>query len=75
MVLMKIGGNMTDVNEVFITKEVSEQLDLSSSYLIRLAKKLQSEGLITSKDMRLSGKRSYIFNKKAVDVIKNSISK
>ncbi|MBN1075978.1 AraC family transcriptional regulator [Clostridium botulinum] len=66
---------MTDVNEVFITKEVSEQLDLSSSYLIRLAKKLQNEGFITDKDMRLSGKRNYIFNKKAVEVIKNSISK
>jgi DNA-binding IscR family transcriptional regulator len=34
---------MEDVNKVFITKEVSDLLDINPSYLIRLAKKLSEE--------------------------------
>ncbi|MBZ9693202.1 AraC family transcriptional regulator [Clostridium sp. M14] len=66
---------MTNVNDVFITKEVSDKLDLSPAYLIRLAKKLQDEGLISNVDMRSAGKRNYIFSTEALEVIKNNLKR
>lgn len=66
---------MANVDEVFITKEVAEQLGINPSYLIRLSKKLLENGDITEKDMRSAGKRNYIFNKKAVDEIKKNLKK
>ncbi|MBY6838866.1 AraC family transcriptional regulator [Clostridium botulinum] len=58
-----------------MTKEVSDKLDLSPAYLIRLAKKLQDEGLISNVDMRSAGKRNYIFSKEALEVIKNNLKR
>lgn len=66
---------MVDVNKVHITKEVSEQLDINPSYLIRLAKSLVDSGELTSKDMRSAGKRNYIFNEKAIETIKNNLKR
>lgn len=64
-----------DVNKVFITKEVAERLDINTSYLIRLAKKLLEDGDITSSDMRIAGKSTYLYNEKAIEVIRNSLKR
>lgn len=66
---------MVNVKDVFITREVADMLDINSSYLIRLAKKLKDEGLISDDDMRTAGIRNYIFNKKAVEVLEHKIKK
>lgn len=66
---------MVNVNEVYITKEVAERLDINSSYLIRLAKKLLDNGDISSDDMRSAGKRNYIFNEKAVKALKDNLKR
>lgn len=66
---------MVNVKEVFITKEVAEMLDLNTSYLIRLAKKLQGENLISEQDMRLAGKSNYIFNENAIKIIKGNLKR
>ena len=66
---------MTNVKEVFITKEVSEMLDINAAYLLRLAKKLTESGNIKPEDMRPAGKRNYIFNTNAIDEIKKSLKK
>jgi predicted transcriptional regulator len=66
---------MTDVKNVFITKEVSEILDINPSYLIRVAKALLENGNIKSSDMRSAGKRNYLFNEKAIEEIRKSLKK
>lgn len=66
---------MADVNEVYITKEVADQLDINTSYLIRLAKKLLEEGKIANKDIRAAGKRNYLFNSTAVEVIRGNLKR
>lgn len=66
---------MSDVNKVFITKEVADKLDLNSAYLIRLAKSLIEDGKLDVTDVRAAGKRNYIFNEKAVQVIKNNLKR
>lgn len=64
-----------DVRKVFITKEVAEQLGLNPAYLIRFGKDLINQNKITEADMRIAGKRNYIFNEKAVDVIKTNLKR
>lgn len=66
---------MIDVNKVYITKEVAEKLDLNPSYLIRVAKNLYDNGIINSSDMRSAGKRNYLFNDNAVEIIKNNLKR
>lgn len=66
---------MVNVKDVFITKEVADKLDINSSYLIRLAKRLKEEGLISDVDMRAAGIRNYIFNKRAVEILESKITK
>lgn len=66
---------MEDVNKVFITKEVSDLLELNPSYLIRLAKKLNEEKRISDTDMRSAGKRNYLFNENAIKIIKESLQR
>lgn len=66
---------MSDVNKVFITKEVADKLDLNSAYLIRLAKSLIENGQLDVTDVRAAGKRNYIFNEKAIQVIKNNLKR
>lgn len=62
---------MIDVREVYITGEVSKELDITPAYLIRLAKKLN----LPETDFRETHKGSYLFNQHAVDVIKASLKK
>lgn len=53
---------MTDVNKVFITREVAEKLNLTPTYLIKLAKKIG----LNDTEMREAGSRNYIFSEEAV---------
>ncbi|HFL2519633.1 TPA: AraC family transcriptional regulator [Clostridioides difficile] len=66
---------MANVNDVYISKEVADELDLNQSYLIRLAKELKEEGIITDNDMRLAGKRTYLFTRKAINELSKKITK
>lgn len=66
---------MSDVNKVFITKEVADKLELNSAYLIRLAKSLIDDGKLDNSDVRAAGKRNYIFNEKAIQVIKSNLKR
>lgn len=59
-------SRMTDVRNVYITKEVAELLDINPSYLLRLAKKMQ----FSPAEMREAGKRNYLFSKEAVEKLK-----
>lgn len=58
---------MTDVRNVFITKEVAEILGINPSYLLRLAKSMK----FSPSEMREAGKRNYLFSKEAVEKIRN----
>nr|DAL48539.1 MAG TPA_asm: helix-turn-helix domain protein [Caudoviricetes sp.] len=62
---------MSDVRGVFITAEVSRQLDITPAYLIRLAKSLN----LPESDFRETTKGSYLFNQNAVDVIKSKLKR
>lgn len=64
---------MISVKDVYITKEVADKLDINTSYLIRLAKKLIEEGEITEDDMRAAGKRNYLFNGNAIEVLRKTL--
>lgn len=64
---------MANVHDVYISKEVADELNLNQSYLIRLAKDLKAEGIITDNDMRLAGKRTYLFTRRAINEIQNKI--
>lgn len=66
---------MVDVNEVYITKEVADELDINTSYLIRLAKKLLEDGEITDKDIRIAGKSTYIYNRNAIEAIQKNLKR
>lgn len=66
---------MPNVNEVYITKEVADKLNINTSYLIRLAKSLLECGKISPNDMRLAGKSTYIFNDIAITNIANSLKR
>lgn len=66
---------MVDVNKVYITKEVAEMLNLNPSYLIRLAKLLQDNHIISNQDMRLAGKSNYIFNENAIHIIRGNLKR
>jgi hypothetical protein len=68
MVLFVHGGeNVTDVRNVFITREVAEELNLTPTYLIKLAKKME----LNEAEMREAGNRNYLFSKEAVEKLKN----
>lgn len=58
---------MTDVRDVFITREVAEKLGLTPTYLIKLAKKMK----LNEMEMREAGNRNYLFSKEAVEKLKN----
>jgi hypothetical protein len=71
-VILFIGGElMANVNEVFITKEVAEQLNLNPSYLIKLGKKIE----LDRTEMREAGSRNYLFSKEAIEKLRNHIKK
>jgi len=54
---------MSDVRTVFITKEVADKLDLTPTYLIRVAREMN----LSESEMRDAGKRTYLFSQEAVD--------
>lgn len=62
---------MSNVKDVFITKEVAEQLNLSSSYLIKLSKKIG----LNETEMREAGTRNYLFSKEAVEKLRKHLKK
>jgi len=62
---------MTDVREVYITGEISKELDITPAYLIRLAKSLD----LPETDFRETHKGSYLFNQRAVDIIKSKLKR
>lgn len=53
---------MSDVREVFITKEVSDRLNMTPAYLIRTAKLIG----LSDAEFREAGKRNYLFSESAV---------
>ncbi|MDD4587551.1 MAG: AraC family transcriptional regulator [Heliobacteriaceae bacterium] len=59
---------MSDVREVFITKEVAEKLNLNPSYIIRLAKKIN----LTASEMREAGTRNYLFSETAIEKLRKA---
>lgn len=59
---------MSDVRTVFITREVADAIGLNSSYLIRLAKKLN----LNESEMREAGNRNYLFSEEAVEKLRNA---
>ena len=67
-VTVYVGGeNVTDVREVFITREVADELNLTPTYLIKLAKKMG----LNEMEMREAGNRNYLFSKEAVEKLRN----
>ncbi len=58
---------MTDVRNVFITKEAAEILEINPSYLLRLAKSMN----LSPSEMREAGKRNYLFSREAVEKLKS----
>lgn len=62
---------MSDVRNVFITAEVSRQLDITPAYLIRLAKTLN----LAETDFRETSKGSYLFNKNAIELIESNLKR
>lgn len=62
---------MSDVRKVFITAEVSRQLDVTPAYLVRLAKSLN----LPETDFRETSKGSYLFNNDAIAVIKSNLKR
>ena len=61
--IIGVGGEkVTSVKDVFITREVADKLNLTPTYLIKLAKKLQ----LSEDEMREAGSRNYLFSKDAV---------
>jgi len=62
---------MTDVQKVFITKEVADKVGLNPSYLIKLAKKIG----LNKNEMREAGSRNYLFSEEGVKKIKLWIKK
>ena len=58
---------MTDVRNVFITKEVAEMMDINPSYVLRLAKAMSFK----ESEMRSVGKRNYLFSQEAVEKLLN----
>ena len=58
---------MSDVRTVFTTTEVAKMLDVSSSYVLRLA----SEMKFNEKEMRDAGKRNHLFSIEAVKKLQN----
>jgi len=54
---------MSNVQEVFITSEVAERLDITAPYLIRVAKEMD----FSDAEFREAKKHTYLFSKEAVE--------
>jgi hypothetical protein len=56
------GVLMTDVRKVFISSEVAEKLNLTSNYLVTIAKTMN----FSEDEFRVAGKRTHLFSDEAV---------
>ena len=56
------GEKVSDVRKVYITREVAEKLNLTPTYLIKLAKKIK----LNETEMREAGNRNYLFSEEAI---------
>lgn len=65
------GDKVTDVRKVYITREVAEQLNLTPTYLIKLAKKIE----LNETEMREAGRRNYLFSDEAVEKLMHAKQK
>jgi hypothetical protein len=61
---------MSDVRKVFITKEVSDILDMSPAYLIRVARELN----FSDSEFRDAGKRNYLFSEEAIEKLRQKFN-
>lgn len=59
---------MTDVRFVYITSEASKMLNLSSSYVIKLARKIE----LSEMEMREAGSRNYLFSEEAIEKLRQA---
>lgn len=57
---------MSDVRTVFTTSEVAEILEITPSYLLRLAQTM----CFSPAEFRSAGKRNYLFSQEAVEKLK-----
>ena len=58
---------MSDVRTVFTTAETAEILEITPSYLLRLAQTMN----FSPAEFRSAGKRNYLFSKEAVKKLKS----
>lgn len=58
---------MSDVRTVFTTSEVAEKLEITPSYLLRVAQTMR----FSPSEFRSAGKRNYLFSREAVEKLKN----
>ncbi|MDD4805133.1 MAG: AraC family transcriptional regulator [Candidatus Pacebacteria bacterium] len=54
---------MSNVQEVFITSEIAEKLDITAPYLIRVAKEMG----FSNTEFREAKKHTYLFSEEAVE--------
>lgn len=57
---------MSDVRTVYTTAETAEMLEITPSYLLRLAQTMH----FSPSEFRSAGKRNYLFSKEAVEKLK-----
>jgi len=57
--------DMSDVRLTFVTKELADKFDMTSNYIIQVAKSLD----LNESEMREAGKRTYLFSIEAVEKI------
>ncbi len=62
---------MADVRKVFISSEVAEKLNLTSNYLITVAKTMNFD----ESEFRVAGKRTHLFSEEAVKKLLERFSK
>lgn len=61
---------MENVQNVYVTAEVAEMLDYQPIHIIRTAKSLLERNIITKKEFRSAGPRTYLFSEEAVKQLK-----
>lgn len=57
---------MSDVRTVFTTAEVAQMLELTPSYVLRLASRMD----FLPEEFRSAGKRNYLFSQEAVEKLR-----
>ena len=65
------GEFVSDVNTVFITREVADKLGITPTYLIKLAKKIE----LSQEEMREAGSRNYLFSEEGVQKLEYHLKK